>query len=382
MANELEDALGNMGFSFADSPDEFKDNVEETPTEEEQPQEEVVAEDAPVESEAPQESESSLQEETVSEEAPMQEEPVEEQIEETQPEEVNDEMILSAVSETLGVQLTSMEELQGLLNKEQTSEIDPAVQAIADFVSETGRSVDDWFAYQSFNPSEMDDMAVMMTKIKSDNPEISNEDAQLLLESRYTIDEDLHSENEIRLGKLNLKMDAGKARTELESLRESYKAPVQQESTSEGQEELESPLTEEWIGAMSSTVDEIESLEIDIAKDKSFSFGLNEDYKSTLKSKNAKLDEYFDAYVDDKGNWDFDTLSAHRAIIDNIDEIAKSIYAQGLSDGQSEVVKEAVNPSSPNPQGSNVDASSAADKVRKQVLDAMSGGDDKLRFKI
>lgn len=377
MANELEDALGGMGFSFADSPEQFEEKTEETPVAEEQPQE--VTEE--VTEEAPQESESSLQEdEIISEEEPVVEQTTDD-FEETEVPEVDYDVVLNTVSETLGIELDNLDDLKELLNKEQKSELDPAVQAIADFVSETGRSVEDWFAYQSFNPSEMDDLTVMKTKILNENPELSTEDAQLLLDSRYKINEDEYSENDIKLGQLNLKMDANKARQELETVRESYKAPARQEAMSEPQE-IESPITEEWVSEMSQNVDAIEALEIELGKDKSFSFGLDDSYKQTLKSKNAKLDEFFDPYVDDNGNWDFDTLSAHRAIIDNIDSIAKAIYAQGMSDGQSEVVKQTVNPSTPNAKGASVDAASAQDKVRQQVLDALRGGDDKMRFKI
>lgn len=376
MANELEDALQGMGFSFADSPDQFEEKTEETPVAEEQPQEEVTEE--PVTETEPQESESSLQEEITEEpQLEMTEEPTEET---TISEGYDDEQILSALSEKLGTEFSSFDDLTGLLDKQQTLELDPAVQAIADFVSQTGRSVEDWFTYQSFNPSEMDDLTVMKTAIKNEYPDMSEEEAQLLLDSRYKINEDEYSESDVKLGQLNLKMDAKKAREELNMLRESYKAPARQEMTAENQE-IESPITEEWIGTMSQTVDAIEALEIELGKDKTFSYGIDDSYKQTLKSKNAKLDEFFDPYVDDNGNWDFDTLSAHRTIIDNIDSIAKAIYAQGLSDGQSEVVKQTVNPSAPNAKGAAVDAPSAQDKVRQQVLDALRGGDDKMRFK-
>lgn len=376
MANELEDALQGMGLSFADSPDQFEEKTEETPVAEEQPQEEVTEE--PVTETEPQESESSLQEEITEEpQLEMTEEPTEET---TISEGYDDEQILSALSEKLGTEFSSFDDLTGLLDKQQTLELDPAVQAIADFVSQTGRSVEDWFTYQSFNPSEMDDLTVMKTAIKNEYPDMSEEEAQLLLDSRYKINEDEYSESDVKLGQLNLKMDAKKAREELNTLRESYKAPARQEMTAENQE-IESPITEEWIGTMSQTVDAIEALEIELGKDKTFSYGIDDSYKQTLKSKNAKLDEFFDPYVDDNGNWDFDTLSAHRTIIDNIDSIAKAIYAQGLSDGQSEVVKQTVNPSAPNAKGAAVDAPSAQDKVRQQVLDALRGGDDKMRFK-
>lgn len=375
MANELEDALQGMGLSFADSPDQFEEKTEETPVAEEQPQE--VTEESETETE-PQESESSLQEEITEEpQLEMTEEPTEKT---TISEGYDDEQILSALSEKLGTEFSSFDDLTGLLDKQQTLELDPAVQAIADFVSQTGRSVEDWFTYQSFNPSEMDDLTVMKTAIKNEYPDMSEEEAQLLLDSRYKINEDEYSESDVKLGQLNLKMDAKKAREELNTLRESYKAPARQEMTAENQE-IESPITEEWIGTMSQTVDAIEALEIELGKDKTFSYGIDDSYKQTLKSKNAKLDEFFDPYVDDNGNWDFDTLSAHRTIIDNIDSIAKAIYAQGLSDGQSEVVKQTVNPSAPNAKGAAVDAPSAQDKVRQQVLDALRGGDDKMRFK-
>jgi len=119
MANELEDALAGMGFNFSDTPDAFEDKAEETPAVEEQPQEEVEAAqaEAPVDEEVAQESESSLQEEDFSEEVST--EHSEEPTEEYQPEQVSDEVILSAVSETLGMELTSLEDLQGILNKEQ-----------------------------------------------------------------------------------------------------------------------------------------------------------------------------------------------------------------------------------------------------------------------
>ena len=115
--------------------------------------------------------------------------------------------------------------------------------------------------------------------------------------------------------------------------------------------------------------------------DKEFNFGLDNKYKDTLKKSNADLENYFVQYVGNDGQWDFNKLSSHRAIVDNIDAIAKAIYRQGLSDGQSSVVKEAVNPSSAAPSSGSVDSPSAEDRVRKQLLDALRGGDNTLSIK-
>ena len=382
MANDFEQLAEQLGVKLVNDPSEFQQTevtTEQTPEVENVEESEVLSETNTEEEsveeavEGVAEVEESTQTEVV--------ESADNKSEDNISEEEYNASVLEAVSEMLGMEFGSVEQLKEVLNKEQKTEVelDPTVKAIADFVKETGRSVNDWFTYQSFNPSEMDDVTVMKFQLLNQYPDLSQEDAQLLLNSKYKLDEDEFSEGEVRVGKLNLKMDAQNARGELNNLRESYKAPVQQ--TQQTESEPESPITDEWITAMSKTVDEIESLELEIGKDKSFSFNLDSQYKQSLKSKNAKLDEFFDQYVDAKGNWDFDLLSAHRAIVDNIDEIAKSIYSQGLADGQSKVVKNAVNPSTPSPKGQAVDAASAEDKVRQQVLNALQGGDNALRIK-
>lgn len=389
MANSFEDLAEQLGVKLSSVPPTAQTETEvtsEQPTEMETAEEsEVLLQNTETESvaETVEQTVEQTEEQTEVDSEQTVEQPVmEEESEYTFSEEERNEFVLTSLSEMLGREFTSVESLMEILNKEQKPEIelDPTVKVIADFVKETGRSVSDWFTYQSFNPSEMDDSSVIKLQLMNQYPDLSEEDAQLLLSNRYKTDEDEFSENEVRIGKLNLKMDAQKARTELTQLRESYKAPVAQQ-TQQVSEEVESPITEDWINAMSKTVDEIESLELEIGKDKNFSFNLEEGYKQTLKSKNAKLDEFFDQYVDEKGGWDFDMLSAHRAIVDNIDEIAKAIYAQGLSDGQSKVVKNAVNPSAPSPKGQAVDAPSSEDKVRQQVLNALQGGDNALRIK-
>jgi len=53
-----------------------------------------------------------------------------------------------------------------------------------------------------------------------------------------------------------------------------------------------------------------------------------------------------------------------------------------LSQGTSNVVKQAVNPSDVNPSSSSAPSSaSSEDKVRQQILNALQGGDDTLRMK-
>ena len=119
-----------------------------------------------------------------------------------------------------------------------------------------------------------------------------------------------------------------------------------------------------------------------VGKDQSFAFGISDTYKAELKQSNAKMDEYFDQYISEAGDWDFEKLNVHRTILDNIENIVDAAFKQGLSQGTSNVVKQAVNPSDVNPSSSSAPSSaSSEDKVRQQILNALQGGDDTLRMK-
>jgi hypothetical protein len=282
--------------------------------------------------------------------------------------------IAGYVSEKLGVSIDSIEQLTQILEAQKSPSIDERVKAIADFVAETGRDPYDWFRYQSINPSEMDDISAVKLQMAVDYPNLSNEDVDLLVKSKYKVDEDIFSDEEIRLSKIQLKIDADKAKRDIEKLRENYRMPVKQEAS---KEEVQSPIDENWIRTMSQEVDSLEALSFQLG-DQEFNFGINDQYKSSLKDKNARLDEFFDQYVDDSGSWNFELLNSHRALVDNIDEIVNSIYKQGLSDGQRKLVETAANVdvSSPRPAQSK-----AADSVAAQILNYMSNNDS-LRLKI
>ena len=281
------------------------------------------------------------------------------------------------ISERLGLELDSLEQLSEILNApKQTADIDERVKAIADFVAETGRDPQDWFTYQSLNPSEMDDLAAVKLQMAVEYPNLAPEEIDMLIGSKYKIDEDLYSDDEIKLSKLQLKIDAQKSRTEIDRIRDSYKAPVRAQQETQ-QQEVQSPITKEWIKTMSDEVDALEALTFELG-DTEFNFGIRPEYRNQLKQKNERLDEFFDQYVDNDGSWNFEMLNAHRAVLDNIDEIAKAIYNQGLSDGQRKLVEKTANVDVSGPAPANQQNTNS---VYEQVMNAL-GNDTTLKFKI
>ena len=394
MDNPLEEALKNSGYTLEDSQSmeteeaqpEIIDatalntnaEVEETITEE--PKQEVsegVTE--PTEVVEPQqtvEEVTASDTDSKSEEVDVPQSSLETAAEPEMTQEQYETNVTKFIGEKLGIELDNLDQLTEILNApKQTAEIDERVKAIADFVSETGRDPKDWFTYQSLNPSEMDDLSAVKLQMAVEYPNLDQEEINMLMGSKYKIDEDLHSEDEIKLSKLQLKIDAQKSRKEIEQVRDSYKAPIREEKSDV--QEVQSPITKEWIATMSNEVDSLDALTFEVG-DTEFNFGIKPEYRNELKKKNENIDQFFDQYVGQDGDWDFEMLNAHRTVIDNIDDIAKSLYNQGLSDGQRKLVEKTANVDVSGPKPTGV---KAVDSVREQILAALSN-DSAMKFKL
>ena len=145
--------------------------------------------------------------------------PVQEQAMQPEPEQVQysqedvEGAVFSYLSERLGRDITSLDELAA------PQQLDEGLEVIAKFVQDTGRRPEDWFAYQQLNPSEMDDFTALRVQMASDHPNLSGEEVNLLLKSKYKLDPDVHTEQEIQLSQLQLKMDGQKAKDSIEALR-------------------------------------------------------------------------------------------------------------------------------------------------------------------
>mgnify|MGYP006889508134 CR=1 FL=1 len=275
-------------------------------------------------------------------------------------------MVLKYMSERLGREFNSFEDFTQ--PEVQQQQLDERVDAIARFVSETGRSPEDWFAYQRLNPSEMDDFNAVRVHMATEYNNLTADEVGTLMQGKYKLNPDLYGEEEVKMAQLQLKIDAQNAKEAIGRMRDSYKLPAQEQRSTE---DVDPIITDEWIANMSKEVDSLSGLEFDLGNGKNWTFGLNDQYKSTLKEKNAKLDEFFDPYVREDGSWDYDTLSSHRAVLDNIDHIVSSIYKQGLSDGQRGVVTTAANVSTKSPVQSQAPTSNP---LSEQLRNIMGGG--------
>ena len=370
---DLEALVGDMGMSLSDEAPVVEEQTQEAQVENVQPDVQEV-----VQEQVQQEPTPEPVEETTQPEAAV-EEPQSSLQEEEISEEEMEAAMLSYLSERLGREVSSLDEIQGTQNT--SVEIDERVAAINEFVRQTGRDPQDWFTYQAMNPSEMDDIGAVKAQLRTQYGDLSDSDLNLLLNNKYKLDADLYEENEVRLAQIQLKMDADKARQEIETLRSQYAAPVKQEQPTT-QEEPEGIVNDEWLSAMSAEVDALDGIEFQVAKDKAFTFGLEDNYKSQLKSKNENIEDFFSTYVGRDGQWNFEKWNMHQAVLDNIETIVKTAYQQGLGEGQRSLVDKAANVQYQQPNETANTSQGQGPSLEDQVRQALGLNDNGLTFKI
>lgn len=284
------------------------------------------------------------------------------------------QFISSYLSENLGVDIDPI--ING--GNSNTAEIDERLLPILEFVRDTGRSPEDWFRYQMLNPSEMDDLSLIQMQMSLEYPELTQEEVGVLIDSKYKVSENQFlDDKERKMADLQLKIDANKARQQINGLRENYLSVVETARQVDNAP-TESFVDDEWVQGMVNDVEQLEGIDFSLPGDKTFTFGLNNEYKQHLVSKNAELDSFFDQYVDNSGNWNHELFNMHRTVVDNIDEIVKAVYNQGMSDGQRRVVQNAANVQSVAPGIPGVNTSSS---LSQQIESILASQDSMMRVK-
>ena len=280
--------------------------------------------------------------------------------------------VFNYVSERLGREVKSFEDFS-----QPQKAIDERIQKIAEFVENTGRNPEDWFKYQSLNPSEMDDLTAVRIKYSQDYPDLNFNEINTLISSKYKMNPDEYSEDEIKVSALQLKIDGTDARKNIEEIRNTYAAPAKAESSEQPQE---SYFNQDWMNNMQRETKDFEGLEFDLGNGKNFNFGVGEQYRNKLMSQNQNVESYMGRYMDANGNWDHDTFNSHQTLIDNIDNIVASAYRQGMGDGQRGLVNKAANVSTDTPsQTPNQNTNSS---LAEQVKNIMGANSSSMTFKI
>jgi len=306
--------------------------------------------------------ESSLNtEETTSEEQP-------ETSQQPEQEGINDEAVFKYLSEKLGRDVTSLDDFGTEQTSTESSDFaSEQLQVINEYVKNTGRTVQDYLNTQSVDLSDVSDNAVIKEYLKLENPNLTDAELNDYVAETYKTDTEGFSARETNAGKVQLSKDAKAARDYFNQVKEDYAMPVKAEANDPGVSEAERG---EWISEMESTVNDLEGLSFSMNdKGEEYVYNLDDEARQEIKGHNSNLENFFDKYVDQAGDWDFDALNTDMYILNNIDKIVRGVANQYRSKGTESVINEIKNPSfTQDKQGAPQKQETTLDLLRRQIL--------------
>ena len=185
---------------------------EENAVQEQEPEGSVLRGNEPAE-EAGEEAQVELQE-------VRQEEKVKEETEETVLEELPSQ---EEQEETIKEVEDLAEKVEEAFQKEEEQgiELPENIQKVVDFINETGGSLEDYVALNK-DYSNVDDLALLREYYQQSKPHLSSEEIDFLIEDKFTFDEEVDDERDVKRKKLAFKEEVASAKSELEGLKTKY----------------------------------------------------------------------------------------------------------------------------------------------------------------
>lgn len=287
------------------------------------------------------------------------------------PRELTNDEVFSFLSERLGRDVSSLDDLQQKEVDTNSLFASERLQTINDFVKNTGRTVEEYLATQSLNTEDMTDVEAVAKQLALENPELSSDDIHAYIQHTYKQSEEGFTESEKSFGNVQLKRDAKKAKDYFNKLKADYSEPIKQE------EGLSEEAKSQWIESMKSSVKDVEGIEFAISDKETFNYNLDDAARESLVTSNSNLDNFFEKYVGEDGKWDFDSLNKDIFILNNFEDILRSVANQYKGQGTEDIIKDIKNPSTtPDRQSTGAGTKS----WQQQLADELFSGRNKSFF--
>ena len=278
----------------------------------------------------------------------------------------DDEIVLQYLSEKLGRDITSFDNLSNTEYETESNDFaSEQLRVINDYVKNTGRTVQDYLNTQTVDLSDVSDDAVLKEYLRLDNPDLTEAELNDYMTATYKMDKEEYSTRDMNAGKVQLKNDARAAREYFNEIKQEYAMPDESFDTGVSEEERG-----EWLGQMESEVDDLEGLSFEMNdQGEEIVYNLDDEARNEIKNYNSNLENFFDKYVDENGDWDFDALNTDMYILNNVDKIIRGVANQYRSKGTESVINEIKNPSfTQDKQEAPQRQESTLDMLRRQIL--------------
>jgi hypothetical protein len=277
-------------------------------------------------------------------------------VETPQVEDFGDDKVLDFLDKKYGKKFSSVEDLF----VPQKDELPEDVSAFLNFKKETGRGLNDFVRINSdldsLNPDQL--LKEYYSQKESD---LDTEEIEYLIADRFSYDEDLDDEKDIKKKQIEKKKELAKAKKFLEEQKQKYKAPLESSYGSLSAEEQEGLKAYKEYSAKAQSSQELEQRQAEwfLKKTdevfnndfKGFDFKVGDkelkfspgDYNE-LKKTQSNINNFIGKFVNNDGLIE-DAKGYHKslAVAMNPEKFAKFFYEQGIADAIEKEAKSSKN---------------------------------------
>ena len=236
------------------------------------------------------------------------------------------------------------EQIKEEIKQNPEIELPENVEKLVDFMKETGGTLVDYVRLNA-DYSNVDNDTILKEYYLHTKPHLDSEEIDFIMDDKFSWDEDMDEERDIRKKKLALKEEVAKAKGYMEDLKSKYYDEIklrpgvtqeQQKATdffnryNKEQDAIKQRHTTFQNDTNKYFSDDFKGFEFSLGE-KRFRYGVNN--PSEVASNQSNLSDFIKTFLDDKGNVK-DYQGYHKAIYAarNADTIASHFYEQGKTD--------------------------------------------------
>ena len=332
--------------------------------------------------------------ESAGEEIPVQDEqPVAEvqEVEEPVLQEITEEQVEKATEQLQDEVAEAVEEAA-----QSGAELPENIQKVVDFMNDTGGTLEDYVRLNT-DYSQLNEDQLLREYYQATNPHLDKEDIDFMLEDKFSYEEDIDDEREIRRKKVERKQALANAKSHLEGMKSKYYEEIKAGSrlNPEQQKAVEFFNRYNKESAETAAVAERQAKRFKMESDKVFDKSFQGfDYKvgdktyrfkvkdaEQIKSTQSDINNFVKKFLNEKNEMS-DAKGYHKSLFTamNADQVAQHFYEQGKADAMKESMARTKNVNM-NPRGTHEKVTTANGWTIRAVNDGESTSKLKVKFK-
>jgi len=239
---------------------------------------------------------------------------------------------------------TAQEQKEVLQEKQTQRKLPENIEKLVSFMEDTGGTIEDYTRLNA-DYSKVDDSVLLREYYKQSKPHLDLDEVDFMLEDKFSYDEDVDDERDVRKKKLAMKEEIAKAKSFLEETKSKYYDEIklrpgvtqdqkramdfynkynEEQGVNSKKHEMFKQQTKNFFS------NEFKGFEFKV-NEKRFRYGLSK--PSDVADKQSSISNLVQKFMDEKGNVK-DYEGYHKAIYmaENADTVANHFYEQGKTD--------------------------------------------------